>query len=369
MVRPQTTSVIFDMDGVLLESESLWRQAEQEVSDELGLGFTAADFEATTGVRIRDVTQLWYATRPWEGPSPEDVARSVTDRVVDLVADRPALPGVHRALGLVADRGLRLALCSSSDTRLIDAVVANLGLEGVFEVVHSAERDEFGKPHPMPYLHTAERLGVRPAECVAVEDSVNGAISARAALMGVIAVPPAAQRGSGRLGFADLTLDSLTQLDQVVLDAVVEGRRVPTISRPRFHLAVPVDDLAAARWFYGEVLGCPEGRSDQTWVDFDLYGHQVVAHLTQGGDDRPPANSVDGHEVPSRHFGVLLHPPAWRDLVRRLERAGSAVPWIIEPTTRFAGKPGEQHTGFVLDPAGNALEFKAFLDDDQVFAR
>ncbi|MFZ8998304.1 MAG: VOC family protein [Ilumatobacteraceae bacterium] len=136
--------------------------------------------------------------------------------------------------------------------------------------------------------------------------------------------------------------------------------------RPRFHLAFPVDDLAAARRFYGDVLGCPEGRSDSHWVDFDLYGHQIVAHLVERRSERA-VNPVDGDAVPVPHFGLLLRPDEWRVLADRLRTA--AVEFVIEPHTRFAGEPGEQSTMFVLDPAGNALEFKAFGDDSRIFAR
>ncbi|WP_420451875.1 VOC family protein [Ilumatobacter sp.] len=141
--------------------------------------------------------------------------------------------------------------------------------------------------------------------------------------------------------------------------------------RPRFHLAVEVDDLAAARWFYGRVLGCAEGRSSERWVDFDLYGHQLVAHLgssshgSSGARDRT-SNPVDGDEVPIPHFGVLLDPGRWRALADRLVAAGTD--FVVEPRTRFVGQPGEQSTMFLRDPAGNALEFKAFADDGQVFA-
>lgn len=136
--------------------------------------------------------------------------------------------------------------------------------------------------------------------------------------------------------------------------------------RPRFHLAFPVDDLAAARRFYGEVLGCPEGRSADHWVDFDLFGHQIVAHLV-AGRSRTAINPVDGDDVPVPHFGLLLRPADWQALADRLRAAG--VTFVIEPHTRFEGQPGEQSTMFVLDPAGNALEFKAFADDAMVFAR
>ena len=137
--------------------------------------------------------------------------------------------------------------------------------------------------------------------------------------------------------------------------------------RPRFHLAMPVDDLSAARRFYGDILGCREGRSADTWVDFDLFGHQFVAHLDPTGTGDTIHNDVDGDAVPVPHFGVLLTPDAWNALAARLRKAG--VEFVIEPHTRFAGEAGEQSTMFLLDPAGNALEFKAFADDSQVFAR
>lgn len=137
--------------------------------------------------------------------------------------------------------------------------------------------------------------------------------------------------------------------------------------RPRFHLAIPVDDLAAARRFYGQVLGCPEGRSAPSWVDFDLYGHQLVAHVDPGHVAHEVRNPVDGDDVPVPHFGVLLPVDAWTELAERVRAAG--VDFVIEPHVRFAGEPGEQHTMFFRDPAGNALEFKAFADDAMVFAR
>ena len=136
-------------------------------------------------------------------------------------------------------------------------------------------------------------------------------------------------------------------------------------SLPRFHLAVPVDDLEAARDFYGDVLGLTQGREDDRWIDWDLHGHQFVTHLAVGAGDRA-SNPVDGHDVPVPHFGLLLDTDAFHDLARRLRAAGTD--FVIEPYLRFEDEPGEQWTMFLLDPAGNALEFKAFADDDQVFA-
>ncbi|MEU3742509.1 VOC family protein [Streptomyces sp. NPDC032198] len=134
---------------------------------------------------------------------------------------------------------------------------------------------------------------------------------------------------------------------------------------PRFHLAMPVDDLTAARRFYGKVLGLEQGRSAGTWVDWNLHGHQFVTHLAP---ERPQRihNPVDGHDVPVPHFGLILTIPAFQGLAERLRAAG--VEFVIEPYVRFEGQEGEQHTMFLLDPAGNALEFKAFADDSQVFA-
>jgi extradiol dioxygenase family protein len=137
-----------------------------------------------------------------------------------------------------------------------------------------------------------------------------------------------------------------------------------------FHIAFAVDDLAAARHFYGTVIGCPEGRSAEEWIDFDLFGHQIVAHYKPAAAPRNKAlshsNSVDGHDVPVPHFGVVLTQVQWKQLAERVRAAG--VTFIIEPHTRFEGQVGEQSTMFFLDPAGNALEFKAFADLNQLFA-
>ena len=134
-----------------------------------------------------------------------------------------------------------------------------------------------------------------------------------------------------------------------------------------FHIAFPVDDLDAARAFYGTTLGCPEGRSSAQWIDFDLFGHQIVAHLKPSAKTDAHHNPVDGHDVPVPHFGVVLPMPAWEALADRLRNAG--ITFIIEPYIRFKGEVGEQATMFFLDPAGNALEFKAFADISQLFAK
>jgi hypothetical protein len=134
-----------------------------------------------------------------------------------------------------------------------------------------------------------------------------------------------------------------------------------------FHLAFPVRDLAEARRFYGELLGCPEGRSSPEWVDFNFYGHQIVAHLAPEATGTAALNAVDGHGVPVRHFGIVLPLADWQALADRLRAAGTT--FVIEPYIRFKGEPGEQATMFFLDPSDNAIEVKAFADINKLFAK
>jgi extradiol dioxygenase family protein len=134
-----------------------------------------------------------------------------------------------------------------------------------------------------------------------------------------------------------------------------------------FHLAFPVHDLSAAREFYGSILGCEEGRSSERWIDFNLYGHQIVAHLTESSVGVTASNKVDADNVPVPHFGIVLPMDEWRELADRLTE--KRIDFVIEPKIRFAGEVGEQATMFFLDPSGNALEFKAFADFSQVFAK
>jgi len=134
-----------------------------------------------------------------------------------------------------------------------------------------------------------------------------------------------------------------------------------------FHLAFPVRDIAEARAFWAGVMGCPEGRSAEDWVDFDFYGHQIVAHLAPDAARVSASNPVDGHDVPVPHFGVVLEMADWQALAERLKTA--SIEFVIEPYVRFEGQPGEQATMFFRDPSGNAIEMKAFADPGQLFAR
>lgn len=139
-----------------------------------------------------------------------------------------------------------------------------------------------------------------------------------------------------------------------------------SIERRPFHLAFPVNDLAAARHFYVALLGCEEGRSSSHWIDFNLYGHQIVAHLDKDAKLQATTKLVDGEDVPVPHFGVVLTLEQWEALAERLK--DHHTDFLVAPTVRFRGQTGEQATMFFLDPSGNALEFKAFADDDQLFA-
>ena len=136
---------------------------------------------------------------------------------------------------------------------------------------------------------------------------------------------------------------------------------------PPFHLAFPVADLEATRRFYVELLGCSVGREAERWIDFDFFGHQISAHLKPEEVAQAKTNDVDGDQVPVRHFGAILDWAAWQEMAARLETAGTD--FIVAPHVRFKGETGEQATMFFLDPSGNALEFKSFQNQDQVFAR
>lgn len=140
-----------------------------------------------------------------------------------------------------------------------------------------------------------------------------------------------------------------------------------TTAQPLFHLAFPVNNLAEARAFYGDLLGCSEGRSSDEWVDFNFYGHQIVAHLAPDETGHKNTNAVDGKQVPVRHFGAILSMDAWQALADRLQAAN--IEFVIEPYIRFKGEAGEQATMFFMDPSGNALEFKSFADMNYIFAK
>ncbi len=207
-------AAIFDMDGLLIDSEPLWRRAERAVFAAVGLELTDDDCRQTTGLRSDEVVSYWFDRHPWCGASPSEVHRDLVRRIVDLIDDRGrAQPGVRRAIDRVRNAGLRCALASSSPYIVIETVLVTLGLDDTFEVVCSADDEVRGKPDPAVYRTTLRRLGLPAADCIAFEDSAAGVAAAKAAGILTVAVPDPATFDDPRFGLADVKLRSLTDFD------------------------------------------------------------------------------------------------------------------------------------------------------------
>jgi len=201
-------AAIFDMDGLLIDSEPFWRQAEMEVFEKVGINLSENDCRETMGYRLNEVVDLWYSRFPWEGPSKIEIENSIVERVGELIAQGgELLPGVKSTLERLSTAGLKLAIASSSPLLLIEAVADRFDLRGSFDVLHSAELEKFGKPHPDVFIHTASKLEVRSESCIVFEDSFHGMVAALAAKMKVVVVPEADEP---KFNSAHLTL---TQLD------------------------------------------------------------------------------------------------------------------------------------------------------------
>ena len=213
---------IFDMDGLLIDSEVLWHEAEIEIlGDRLGVPLDKDGCRTTKGMFVHEVTMHWYGMYPWSGPSPAEVAVTIVDRVIELILTKGELkPGAVGAIDLCEARGLALAVASSSEYRLIDAALGHFGLRDRFSLVHSAEDEDYGKPHPAVFLTAAAKLGAVPRRCVVWEDAPAGVVAAKAASMACIAVPEAGEGGHPAFGLADLVVDSLTEVDGASLDEV-----------------------------------------------------------------------------------------------------------------------------------------------------
>jgi sugar-phosphatase len=206
-------AAIFDMDGLLIDSEPLWQRSEQQVFGGLGLDLTVADCALTTGLRLDEVVRYWFERHPWEGATLDQVAEAILAGVVELVrAEGQAKPGAHSAVQAAREAGLRVALASSSAPKLIEAALERLGLSDAFEVCRSGQAEPWGKPHPAVYLSTAAALGLEPTDCLALEDSLPGVIAAKAARMRCIAVPEVSDAERAPFAVADLILDSLEQV-------------------------------------------------------------------------------------------------------------------------------------------------------------
>ena len=215
----QILAAIFDMDGLLVDSEPLWDQAELDVMASLGVDITRRhELPDTLGLRIDMVVDLWFAQQPWNGPSRQEVTERIITRAIALVEEtRPLLPGVREAVALCKSQGLLVGLASASPLHMLEKVLTMFGLRDSFDALASAEKLPYSKPHPQVYLDCAAKLGIDPLSCVALEDSVNGMIASKAARMRSIVVPAHENQGDPRYVLADVKLSSLTELTAVHL--------------------------------------------------------------------------------------------------------------------------------------------------------
>ncbi len=205
--------VIYDMDGVLTDSEPLWKIAMEDVFKSVGCPLTKEDFQRTVGLRIDEVIAYWYQVSPWPDASPKEVENAIVKRMIELLTERAApLPGVVESLEFFTSKGLKIGLATSSYQVLIDCILDTLGIRRYFQTVHSAEYELFGKPHPAVYLTAAKQLDLDPRRCLVIEDSLNGIISGKAARMTVFCVPEKTHQPEPKLILADAQFDDLIGL-------------------------------------------------------------------------------------------------------------------------------------------------------------
>jgi sugar-phosphatase len=210
----QIVAAIFDMDGLLIDSEPLWDRAELDVMASIGVDISRrAELPDTLGLRIDMVVELWFAHQPWSGPSREEVTARVIDRAISLVEEkRPLLPGARDAIALCKSQGLKVGLASASPLHMLEKVLEMFDLRDSFDALASAEKLPYSKPHPQVYMDCAAKLGVDPLACVALEDSVNGMIASKAARMRSIVVPAEEGQHDPRFALANVKLTSLVDL-------------------------------------------------------------------------------------------------------------------------------------------------------------
>lgn len=206
-------AVIYDMDGIIIDSEPLWREAEIITFGKVGLDFTEDMCRETMGMRLIEVVEYWYEKTPWNGASLHEVEKMLLDKVTNLIIEKgEALPGVEESLAYFKTKGFKIALASSSASSLIVTVLKKLNIKEHFELANSAEHLTYGKPHPEIFIKTSEQLGVKPMNCWVIEDSFHGVLAAKAALMKVIAVPDNENKGDKRYAIADYELNSLNDI-------------------------------------------------------------------------------------------------------------------------------------------------------------
>jgi len=214
-------AVIFDMDGLLIDSEPFWRRAWVAALGTVGVTLSEDDMKLTMGRRPDEVAEYWYHEMPWEGASLKDIEALVIDRVIELIkAEGKLKPGVHEVIGLFQKKSLPLAIASSSPMDIINAVVDTFDIRQHFQHLYSAEHETHGKPHPGVYITTASLLGVPPHRCLALEDSPSGVLAAKAAKMQCVAVPDSENRQHSYIQIADTILDSLNDFDEKLLNSL-----------------------------------------------------------------------------------------------------------------------------------------------------
>jgi len=210
-------AVIYDMDGLIIDSEPLWQEAEISVFKSININLTKEDCMKVMGMRTDEVVDYWFRRFPWEAPSKTEITSAIVRELIRLIKEKGKLmEGVKESLDFVRSMDVKIALASSSSYEIINAVLEKFGLMKEFEEVYSAQEEEYGKPHPAVYISAAKRLDVAPVECLAIEDSLNGILAAKAAKMKCIAIPYEGVRHDRRFAIADVKLDSLRQIDSEV---------------------------------------------------------------------------------------------------------------------------------------------------------
>lgn len=206
-------AVIFDMDGVLIDSEPLWKIAMEDVFHEIGFNLTRKDFQKTVGLRIDEVIRFWFDYKQYVGETWETTEQKIVQRMVQLIQENgDPLPGVLDTLEFLKSRKMKIGLATSSYTILIETVLNELGVAAAFDYTYSAEHEEFGKPHPAVYLHVANKLNVSPMKCLVIEDSLNGIISGKAARMTVVCIPEKTHHPEPKLMVADAQFETMEEL-------------------------------------------------------------------------------------------------------------------------------------------------------------
>jgi sugar-phosphatase len=214
-------TVLFDMDGLLLDTEPLWGECMLRIAQKHNIPITGDRFKETTGLRIYEVTDYWAVKYPWEGKAPLEVAEEILDEIIAASKIKGSvLKGVEQSLKLLKEGGFKIGLASSSPYRMIHALVAHFGIEHYFDCITSADEVELGKPHPAVFLHCAASLNSKPIECLVLEDSVNGMIAGKAARMKVVVVPDALHFDDPRFALADLKLQSMEDFDLSLLQEI-----------------------------------------------------------------------------------------------------------------------------------------------------